>query len=136
MARNYVIVDDSAPKHRRFLNGGTALSEGDMVVLSSGALAEVADDCTTGIVGICAEDIAASSYGTVYISGVFKGTAASGVNFAIGDKVYAAGADTLDAGSQNDVCVGKVVHTDPSAGGTVYFELWSIIDRDITAHAG
>jgi len=135
MARNYVLVDDSAPKHRRFLNGGTALNEGDMVVISSGTLAEVADSCTTGVVGICAEDIAANAYGTVYTSGVFKGTAASGVDFAIGDKVYAAGADTLDTGSSNDVAVGRVVHVDPSSGGTVYFELLSIINGDITAHA-
>jgi len=125
MARNFTIVQDFGLRVR-LKNGSSALSEGDMVYIdSNGLLAEVADNNTTGAVGVCCEDIAAGEYGWVYIDGIFKGQAASGVDFSIGDPVYTASASTLDAGSTNDVPVGVVVHTDPSSGGTVYFRLWS-----------
>ena len=134
MARNFVIKDDYG-HHVRMKAGSTAISEGDMVTLASGLLTAVADANTVGAVGVAAEDIAANSYGNVYTAGVFSGSAASGVDFALGDKVYTASASTLDAGSTSDVAVGKVVYSDPSAGGTVYFSLWSILEKDITAHA-
>lgn len=134
MARNFVIVDDWG-HHVRMKAGSTAISEGDMVTLSSGALVAVADSNTVGAVGVAAEDIAANSYGTVYTAGVFTGAAATGTDFALGDKVYNASASTLDAGSTGDIAVGKVVHVDPSSGGTVHFALWSILEKDVTAHS-
>ena len=134
MARNFSIVDDYG-HHVRMKAGSSAISEGDLVTLSGGLLVAVADANTVGAVGVAAEDIAASEYGTVYTAGVFTGSAASGVDFALGDKVYTASASTLDAGSTGDVAVGKVVYVDPSAGGTVHFSLWSILEKDITAHA-
>jgi len=133
-ARKFILQsEEGRPVHRRMLNGATALQAGEMVTLSSNTLAEVADSNTVGAVGICAQDIAASSYGTVYVAGMFKGSAASGVNFALGDAVYNASASTLDAGTAGDVPVGKVVHTDPAEAGTVWFELWSIILNEIDA---
>ena len=134
MARNFVIKDDYG-HHVRMKAGSTAISEGDMVTLSGGALVAVADANTVGAVGVAAEDIAANEYGTVYTAGVFTGSAASGVDFGLGDKVYTASANTLDAGSTGDVAVGKVVYADPASGGTVYFSLWSILEEDVTAHA-
>lgn len=134
-ARNFKLIGDEYADRVTMLNGSTALEEGDMVTLASNVLVEIADSSTVGAIGICAEDIAASSYGTVYISGKFNGSAASGYNGALGDKIYSASASTLDAGSSSDVCVGKIVDVDPASSGTITFELWSILNQDITAHA-
>ena len=131
-ARTYILLsEEGEPTHRRMLNGTTAKSEGDMVTLTSNLLEAVADSNIVGAVGVCAQDIAASSYGTVYCTGMFKGTADTGVDFGLGDFVYNASATKLDEGTAGDVPVGKVVHTDPAEAGTVTFELWSIILKQI-----
>ena len=134
-ARNFKLIGDEYVERVTMLNGSTALEEGDMVTLSSNVLVEIADSSTVGAVGVCAEDIAASSYGTVYLSGKFTGSAASGYNGALGDKLYAASASTLDGGTGSDIAVGKIVDIDPASSGTITFMLWSILLQDITAHA-
>lgn len=136
MARNFELVVDFG-RRVRLKNGTTALSEGDMVYIdSNGLMAEVGNNNTTGAAGVLLEDVAASAYGWVAIDGIFKGQAASGVDFKVGDPVYTASDSTLDAGSTNDVPVGIVVHTDPASGGTVYFKLWSQVDNNnVAAHS-
>ena len=129
-SRNFILVSDEGDcKRRRFLNGGTAVSAGDMLTLSSNTLSEVTGANTVGAFGVAAEDIAASEYGTCYCGGMFKGAAVSGVDFTIGDLVYNADKDTLGTGSATHIPVGRVTpynDTDPASGGTVYFDLWSI----------
>jgi len=134
-ARNFKLVSDENVNRVTMLNGSTALEEGDMVTIAGGVLVEVADSNTVGAVGICAQDIAASVYGTVSTGGKFTGTADTGVNFALGDKVYNSSASKLDAGTASDIAVGKVIDVDPATAGTVTFSLWSILNQDITAHA-
>jgi len=135
-ARTFILkTEEGEATHRRFLNGTTAKSEGDMVTLTSNVLEAVADSNLVGAVGVCATDIAASAYGTVYLTGMFNGEAATGADFGIGDFVYNADATELDTGTNGDVPVGKVVHTDPASGGTVHFELWSIILKQIDVKA-
>lgn len=130
-ARNFILkTEEGHAVHRRFLNGVTALYAGDMATLSSNVLAEVADSNTVGAVGVCAEDIAASSYGNVYITGMFI-TTTTGTDFGLGDYVYNGSDTLLDAGSGSDVPVGKAVHEEPTAATTVYFELMSIILHQI-----
>lgn len=135
-SRNFKLIKDYGPGFRvPFVNGGTALYEGDMATITSNVLAEVADNNTVGVAGICAEDIPANATGVIYTGGQFEGSAATGTDFGLGAKVYNASASTLDAGSQNDVPAGKVLPPDPSSGGTVRFELWSILRGDVDAHA-
>ncbi|MCK9357186.1 MAG: DUF2190 family protein [Dehalococcoidia bacterium] len=134
-ARNFKLISDENVTRVTMLNGSTALEEGDMVTIAGGVLVEVADSNTVGAVGICAQDIAASVYGTVYTGGKYTGTADTGVNFALGDKVYNSSATKLDAGTASDIAVGKVVDVDPASAGTVTFLLWSVLNQDITAHA-
>lgn len=58
--------------------------------------------------------------------------AASGVDFAHGDDVYAASANTVDAGSSTNISIGHVCRTDPASAGSVY--VWMLpIPR--TTHA-
>lgn len=132
--RNFIILDDWG-QHVKLLNGDTALEEGDMVTFSSNVLVEVADSNTVGAIGICAQDIAAGAYGTVYTAGVFQGTAATGTDFGHLDEVFNAGASTLDAGTANDIPVGRVVDHDPASGGAVKFVLLSCLTGDHTAKA-
>lgn len=47
------------------------------------------------------------------------GKAAAATNFAIGDKVYLAASQELDAGSVNNKAVGEVVTSDPDSGSWV-----------------
>jgi len=133
-SRNFRIIDDWG-HHVKFVNGSTAVEEGDIVYISSNVLVEGADSCTAGVVGIAAEDIAASGTGVVYTAGLFEGTADTGVNFDVGDKVYLASASKLDAGSSSDKPVGMVVEADPASAGTVQFLLWSTAEMDITARS-
>jgi len=137
-ARNFILVSPEGESvRRRMLNAtGAALYAGDMVTLSSGELVEVTGSNAVGAVGVCAVDFATGAYGTVYASGMFKGTAKSGVDFGLGDMVYSYDKDTLYTGTSGaTVPVGKVVHTDPASGGTVYFELWSILLKEFDAKA-
>lgn len=131
-ARNFKIKDDWG-HHVRMLNGSTALEEGDMAAVSSGVLVEVADSCTTGIVGVVQSDASASEYVTVVTAGLVEGTADTGVNFAIGDAVYAASDSALDAGSSGDKPLGYVVHVDPAAAGAVKFLLLSTVEHQVDA---
>ena len=132
--RNFKILDDWG-QHVNLLNGDTALEEGDMVTFASNVLVEVADSNTVGAVGVCAQDIAAGAYGTVYTAGVFEGTAATGTDFGHLDEVYNSAADELDGGTTSDVPVGRVVNHDPASGGSVQFVLLSCLTGDHTAHA-
>jgi hypothetical protein len=134
-ARNFHLVSDEYADRVTMLNGSTALEEGDMVTIAGGVLVEVADSNTVGAVGICAQDIAASVYGTIYTGGKYTGTADTAINFSLGDKIYNSSASKLDTGTASDIAVGKVVDVDPASAGTVTFMLWSILNQDITAHA-
>ena len=131
-SRNFRIIDDYG-HHVKFVNGNTAVEEGDIVYLSSHVLVEGANNCTTGVVGVAAEDIAASATGVVYTAGLFEGTADTSMNFNVGDKVYLASASALDDGSSGDKPVGMVVEANPASAGTVQFLLWSTAEMDITA---
>jgi len=135
-ARNFILVSEQGRSvHRRMLNTGTALYAGDMVTMYSNTLAEVTGANTVGCAGVCAQDIAASAYGTIICSGMFKAAAESGEDFNIGDFVYNYDKVTLTSGATGSVPVGKVVHTNPASGGTVYFEMWSILLNEIDAKA-
>lgn len=101
---------------------GTAIAEG-VAVKTATALA-AAGNADTGI-GITMAPIAASSFGPVAIAGTFEGTAASGVNFAPGDKVYLEANGELGTGAMGEKAFGYVVNTDPATGGLVQFELVS-----------
>lgn len=50
--------------------------------------------------------------------GTFKATAASGVNFAVGDRVYLAASGEIDAGTTGDNSCGIVVDADPATAST------------------
>jgi len=135
-ARKFILVSEEGKSvHRRMLNTGTALSAGEMVTLYSNTLAEVTGTNIVGCAGICATDIAEDAYGTIYCSGMFKAAAETGVDFSLGDFVYNYDKTTLATGATDDIPVGKVVHTNPASGGTVYFELWSILLNEIDARA-
>lgn len=131
--RNFEMVVDFG-RRVRLKNGPIALHEGDMVHIdAAGLMAEVADNNTVGAAGILLADVAPGGYGWVAIDGIFRGAAASGADFVVGDLVYTASDSTLDAGSLGDRPVGKVVHTDPAAGGLVYFKLISQLDHEALA---
>lgn len=49
------------------------------------------------------------------------GSAATGVNFAVGDQVYLDASGKLDTGSIGNVSLGTVVGTDPETAGFVEF---------------
>lgn len=118
-------------------NASTAINVGELVYLSSGLLTIANDSNTTGFVGVAAENIPVSTFGTVIIDGVFEGTAAAGVNFAPGDYVYSNGAAAtkLDAGTAADLAVGLCVNTDPATAGAVQFTLHSICSGRPFVHA-
>jgi predicted RecA/RadA family phage recombinase len=132
--RNFKVLDDWG-HHVRFLVGSTAVSEGDMLVLASNAATEIADSCTTGAIGVAGDDAAAGEYVTVLTAGLFEGTADTGVNFNFGDRVYAASATALDAGTAGDVPIGYVAHVDPASAGAVKFVLWSSVENEIDARS-
>lgn len=131
MARNFKIIHDFG--ERAPYTAGEDISEGDMVTLSGGTLAEVADTNTVGAYGVACADIASGDDGWIYTGGIFTGDAKSGVDFTEGELVYNSAAAELDAGTGGDVPVGKVVAPEPSSGGTVYFELWSLSRNEIDA---
>lgn len=105
------------------VNASTAIVEGDPVVytVSTGLLTTAADNCTTGILGIALASGAVSTLIPVALNGVFA--ALSTANMAPGDAVYVASASAVDAGSMNDISIGRVVNTDPVANGWVEFTL-------------
>lgn len=132
-ARNYILKSEEGKSvHRRMLNAtGAQLYAGDMVTLASNELVEVTGTNIVGCAGICATDILTGAYGPIYCSGMFIAAAESGEDFGIGEFVYNYDKVTLASGATGDVPVGKVVHVNPASGGTVYFELWSILLNEI-----
>ncbi|MFA5054399.1 MAG: DUF2190 family protein [Parcubacteria group bacterium] len=133
-ARNFRVIDDWG-HHVKFVNGSTALEEGDIVYVSSNVLVEGADSCTSGVLGVVASDADASEIVTVLTAGIFEADAATSTNFGFGDKVYLASASTLDAGTSGDKPVGYVTEADPADGGWVQFVLWSVAEGDIDARS-
>ena len=136
--RNYILKSDEGKSvRRRMLNAtGAKLYAGDMVTLASNVLVEVTGTNTVGCAGVCVADILTGAYGPIYCSGMFIGTAKSGTDFNIGDLVYSYNIDSLYTGTSGTTTpVGKVVHVNPASGGTVYFELWSILLNEIGAKA-
>ena len=115
-----------------------AFYEGDAITHSSGTFAKVADSCTTGLFGICAEDIANAAYGWVYIDGVFTVAvdgSGAGINFAQGDPVYAASSSEVDTGTAGDIALGYVVNANPASGAaTVDIRIKSSYKKS-TTHA-
>jgi len=133
-ARNVRVIDDWG-HHVKFVNGNTALEEGDIVCDSSGVLIEGADSCTTGVIGVAGSDAAAGETITVLTAGLFEIDAATGYNAALYDKIYLASASTVDAGTSGDVPIGRVVEADPASGGWVQFLLWSVAEMDVSARS-
>lgn len=62
-----------------------AVSSGDVVAIG-------------GLIGIAAEDIAASALGTLYVRGQFELDLATGKTFSAGDAVYVSSSEATDHG--------------------------------------
>ena len=60
----------------------------------------------------------------VWFGGIFSGTAAAGVDFAIGDRVYlaaqASGLTRFDTGSATNLSAGIIVETNPASAGEIF----------------
>jgi len=105
--------------------------------ISSGTAIAATDG--TACAGVALEDYASGDTAVLIVG---DGTtqvrlaAASGYDPAPGDKVYVASSTTVDGGSQNNLCCGVIVNTDPSEAGVVEFVLWTpATTGQYTAHA-
>lgn len=58
---------------------------------------------------------------------IYEVTAATAVDFDMGDDVYLASATTVDAGSTSDIAIGKVVDKNPASAGKVLVAVVSSI---------
>lgn len=122
MALNIVQGGNSRVKG---IAGGT-ITSGDMLQWSAGTLIAATDG--TSCAGVAIKDYS-SGETVVAIKGdgatVIRISAASGVDFGMGDKCYVYTATSVDAGSQNNLACGIVVNTDPSEAGNIDMELWT-----------
>jgi predicted RecA/RadA family phage recombinase len=135
--RNFRLLDDMGIATVPITNNsGGDLKAGDAITISAGTIAEVADVCTTGIIGILADDIDDADTGAMYVDGIFEVDAAASQDFAMGEAVYAASASTVDTGTAGDRRIGYVVGEDPADGAaTVKFRLLSVQQHELAVHA-
>lgn len=102
--------------------GTGGATSGEMVMWSSGTIVAATDG--SAICGIALNTASAGETVTVIDApAVVRLTAASGVNFAPGDKAYVATSTTLDAGSTGNKSAGIIVNTDPASGGVLELSL-------------
>ncbi len=108
------------------------------ILLKTGASAVVGGDglktrtalelatINTRVVAVAATDIAATSFGACWVTGVFRSTAKAAVNLAPGDLVVVEtnGGATFDVGIATELASGIVVNTDPATAGL--FEMWLV----------
>ena len=107
------------------ISGGT-ITSGDLLQWSSGTLIAATDG--TACAGVAIKDYTSGDDVTAIVGDgntVIRISAASGVDFAMGDKCYIYTATSIDAGSQNNLACGVVVNADPSEAGNVDMELFT-----------
>lgn len=95
-----------------------ALKAGDLVgVPTAGAVDALA--AGGALLGVAHNDATAGQIVNVQIpiGGIFKVKAATGVNFAIGDRIYAAGGGEFGVGAAGNPVCGFVVDFDPASAG-------------------
>jgi len=136
---SFVAVETNFARTVRFYNGSaTTYVAGDLLTISAGTVAKVADSNTiVGVLGVVkTASVAQYAYGEVWIEGIFKATVAGTIDFVQGGKVYAASASTVDDGTASDVPIGFIVTEEPASGATsVYFSLASFLCTTVAVHA-
>ena len=109
------ILDNARTVNMPVVTG--AVSAGDPVKLGTNGVAPAGDGDT--MFGIAISDGAVGETIAIWRGpGTFKGTAASGVDFAVGDRVYLAASGELDTGSTGNASCGVVVDADPATAST------------------
>lgn len=101
------------------------ITQGNPVKLGTNGVDAAGDGAT--MFGIALESGATGDQISVWRGpGQFTAKAASGVNFAMGDQVYLAASNEVDAGSATNKSIGVVVDNDPATAGTVTidFDPW------------
>ncbi len=94
-----------------YTNAGTAISSGDVVVLSPGA---------TGSVGVAMTDIAATTgVGTVAMEGVFELTKAASQDWIQGEKAFATSAGVMTTVATANTPAGLAWNTVDNGAGSV-----------------
>lgn len=98
-----------------------AVNKGDAFKFVAGGVQAASDGETVD--GFVVADASINTYAKC-VRGAMKviGRAATGVNFATGDKVYLAAGQALDTGSAGNKAVGTVVGDDPESAGWVEFD--------------
>ena len=104
----------------------SAVSVGDPVKRGSNGIEPAGDGDT--MFGIAISDGAVGETIAVWRgSGTFKATAATGVNFSVGDQVYLAASGEIDTGATGNKSCGVVVDEDPDTASDnvhVDFDPW------------
>lgn len=102
-----------------------AITQGNPVKLGTNGVDAAGDGDT--MFGIAMESGAIGDSISIWRGdGQFSAKAASGVNFAMQDRVYLAASNEVDAGSTGNKSIGVVVDNDPATAGTVIidFDPW------------
>lgn len=111
------------------ING--TVSEHDALKLEAAGTA-IRATAGSAILGFAGEDGVAGDFILLRFAGEWEGDAASGVNFAPGEKVSAADHLTLRK-TATDKYAGRVIKTDPASGGKVKFWHVSELFTDVAA---
>lgn len=112
------IVDSARTINAPVVTG--AVAAGDMVKFGTNGITVAGDGDT--VYGVAMSDGAVGETIAVWRGpGTIKVTAASGVNFAVGDRVYAAASGEVDTGSTGNISIGQVVDADPATASTSVF---------------